>query len=61
MPSKRSAKPREVHVYVGTRKGGFRFRSDLRRKRGQIDGPFFSSWELTQLSRDPRGAICGRL
>ncbi|HXP47611.1 MAG TPA: hypothetical protein VN810_10070 [Terriglobales bacterium] len=54
MPAKKhTAKPREVHVYVGTRKGGFRFRSDLKRKRWQIDGPFFSSWEVTQLSRDP--------
>lgn len=48
------AKPREVHLYVGTRKGGFLFRSDLKRKKWKLEGPFFAGSEVTTLSRDPR-------
>ena len=39
---------------VGTQKGGFLFRSDLRRKNWKIEGPFFAGWEVNHLVRDPR-------
>lgn len=45
---------KEVHVLVGTRKGGFVFRSDLRRKNWKVEGPFFPSGEVTHLTLDPR-------
>jgi len=55
MPNRKSAgRPREVHLLVGTRKGGFIFRSDLRRKSWRIEGPFFMSTEVNHLIRDPR-------
>lgn len=56
MPQKRQGKAprkREVHLYVGTRKGGFIFRSDMRRATWKIDGPFFAGSEVTNLWRDP--------
>ncbi len=53
-PRKKTSRRREVHLYVGTRKGGFLFRSDLRRKRWGIEGPFFPSWEVNHLARDTR-------
>ncbi|HUS19858.1 MAG TPA: hypothetical protein VMZ25_09425, partial [Terriglobales bacterium] len=48
------AKAKEVHLYVGTKKGGFLFRSDLKRKNWKVEGPFFAGTEVTNLSRDPR-------
>jgi hypothetical protein len=45
---------KEVHLYVGTKKGGFLFRSDLKRKKWKIEGPFFAGSEVTNISRDPR-------
>ena len=45
---------REVRLYVGTRKGGFCFRSDQRRKNWIVDGPFFGGTEVNYLGRDPR-------
>ncbi len=45
---------KEVHLYVGTKKGGFLFRSDLKRKKWKIEGPFFAGSEVTNLSRDWR-------
>ncbi|MEO6119834.1 MAG: exo-alpha-sialidase [Terriglobales bacterium] len=48
------AKTKEVHLYVGTKKGGFLLRSDLKRKKWKVDGPFFAGSEVTNLSRDPR-------
>ena len=55
MPSnKRPSRATEVHLYVGTRKGGFLFRSDRRRKRWRIDGPFFAGWEVNHLAPDLR-------
>ena len=55
MPVKKKIKrTREVHVLVGTHKGGFRFRSDLRRRSWKLDGPFFAGAEVNHLTRDPR-------
>jgi photosystem II stability/assembly factor-like uncharacterized protein len=51
---KKSTPRKEVHLYVGTRKGGFLFRSDRRRKSWRVDGPFFAGWEVNHLQRDPR-------
>ena len=51
---KRSGHLTEVHLYVGTRKGGFLFRSNRRRKRWRIDGPFFAGWEVNHLAPDLR-------
>jgi photosystem II stability/assembly factor-like uncharacterized protein len=51
------AKPsrkRNVCLYVGTRKGGFLFRSGLRRQRWTIEGPFFAGWEVNHLMPDVR-------
>jgi len=47
-------RPKEVQLLVGTPKGGFIFRSDLRRKNWRIEGPFFTSWEVNHMVRDPR-------
>lgn len=58
MPGKRMTPSRAVHLYVGTRKGGFVFRSDLKRKSWHADGPHFPGWEVNHLVRDPRS---GRL
>ena len=49
---KKSARESEVHLTVGTRKGGFLFRSDQRRWRWRITGPFFPGWEVNHLIRD---------
>jgi photosystem II stability/assembly factor-like uncharacterized protein len=54
MPAKKTSRPRQVHLYVGTRKGGFVFSSDLRRKSWKINGPFFAGAEVNDLHRDPR-------
>ena len=54
MAKKKSGREREVHLLVGTRKGGFLFRSDQRRRRWQIAGPFFPGWEVNHLIRDQR-------
>ena len=51
---KKTTARKEVQLYVGTRKGGFLFRSDRRRKSWRVDGPFFSGWEVNHLQRDPR-------
>jgi hypothetical protein len=48
------AKAKAIELYVGTKKGGFVFRSDLKRKKWKITGPFFAGSEVTNLSRDPR-------
>ena len=50
----RTKKPKEIHLYVGTRKGAFIFRSDLKRKNWKIEGPFFAGSEVTTITRDPR-------
>ena len=54
MAKKKQGREREVHLLVGTRKGGFLFRSDRRRRRWQITGPFFPGWEVNHLIRDLR-------
>ncbi|MFQ5777288.1 MAG: exo-alpha-sialidase [Terriglobia bacterium] len=51
---KRPTRRREVHLLVGTRKGGFLFRSDRRRRTWRIEGPIFAGWEVNHLTRDPR-------
>lgn len=43
-----------IRLLVGTRKGAFLFTSDARRRRWQIDGPFFQGWEVHHLNYDPR-------
>lgn len=59
MPAKKkSARTCEVQLYVGTRKGAFLLRSDLKRKSWRVEGPFFGGWEVNHLMRDPRS---GRL
>lgn len=55
---KKASRHREVHLLVGTRKGGFLCRSDSRRKNWRVEGPFFPGWEVNHLTRDPRS---GRL
>lgn len=57
-PRPRSRANPGVELLVGTRKGGFALRSDLRRKTWRIDGPYFAGWEVNHLVRDPRS---GRL
>jgi photosystem II stability/assembly factor-like uncharacterized protein len=55
MPGKRkSPRPREVHLLVGTHKGGFLIHSNLGRKNWKVEGPFFPGWEVNHLIRDPR-------
>jgi photosystem II stability/assembly factor-like uncharacterized protein len=44
---------KEVQVLVGTKKGGFLLRSDLKRKNWEVDGPFFAGSEVTFLYRHP--------
>lgn len=50
----RARRRREVQLLVGTRKGGFLFRSDPRRQSWKLEGPFFAGWEVNHLMRDPR-------
>jgi photosystem II stability/assembly factor-like uncharacterized protein len=42
-----------VSVWVGTRKGAFRFRS-TNRKTWDVDGPHFKGWEVNHVAQDPR-------
>ena len=46
---------KEVRVLVGTRKGGFLFLSDLRRKNWKMEGPFFPGGEVTHLMASVNG------
>jgi len=50
----KKAKVRKVEVFVGTRKGGFLLRSDLKRKNWKVEGPFFAGTEVNCLCRDHR-------
>jgi photosystem II stability/assembly factor-like uncharacterized protein len=43
----------KITIWVGTRKGGFAFRSD-HRKRWDIEGPFFRGCEVNHIVQDPR-------
>ncbi len=45
---------KSCNLYVGTRKGGFIFSSNLNRKRWKLEGPFFAGQEVHHLVRDPR-------
>jgi photosystem II stability/assembly factor-like uncharacterized protein len=58
MPVKKPARARTIHLFVGTRKGAFIFRSDLRRKSWRIQGPFLTGAEINHFIRDQRtGAL----
>jgi hypothetical protein len=54
--SKSHAKPKaqEVVVLVGTRKGGFILRSDLRRKTWKLEGPLFPGMQVHHFISDHR-------
>jgi hypothetical protein len=52
MPFTRTRKSK-MTIWVGTRKGGFAFRSNDR-KRWDIEGPFFRGCEVNHLVQDPR-------
>ena len=54
MPRRQARWQDSVRLLVGTRKGAFVFKSDLRRRRWQIEGPFFKGWEVHHLNFDPR-------
>ena len=41
--------PEQVHIYAGTRKGGFTFTSDLKRKDWKISEPCHKGWEVNHL------------
>ncbi|MCI0519443.1 MAG: exo-alpha-sialidase [Chloroflexi bacterium] len=43
-----------VYVLVGTRKGGFIFRSDAARKEWQVSDMAFRSWRVMHMQLDPR-------
>ncbi len=43
-----------VNVFVGTRKGGFIFRSDLARQKWQQSDLMFKSWNVMHMQLDPR-------
>ena len=42
-----------VRVLVGTRKGAFILRSDGKRAQWDIDGPFFTGWEIYHIKGSP--------
>ncbi|HLF26211.1 MAG TPA: exo-alpha-sialidase [Anaerolineae bacterium] len=44
----------KVLVFVGTRKGGFIFSSDPRRKEWKVSGPHFKGWNVMHVTLDPR-------
>jgi len=44
----------KVLVIVGTRKGGFIFSSDAKRKRWEVGDIMFKSWNVMHLQMDPR-------
>lgn len=52
--NKKTSRPKEVRLYVGTRKGGFAFASNLSRKTWRTQGPFFAGGEVNYLGLDPR-------
>jgi len=57
-PRKRAASARKdkmkVVVLVGTRKGGFIFSSDRKRKEWTVSGPHFKGWNVMHINLDPR-------
>ena len=48
------ARAKAVYLYVGTRKGAFVFRSDLRRRKWTLENPLFRGWEVNHFMRDQR-------
>lgn len=42
-----------IRVLVGTRKGAFILTSDRKRKKWQVDGPLFASWEIYHINGSP--------
>lgn len=42
-----------VRLLVGTRKGGFILTSDEQRQKWEINGPFFSGWEIYHMKASP--------
>jgi photosystem II stability/assembly factor-like uncharacterized protein len=54
MAARVSGKSHEVVVLVGTRKGGFIFRSDLRRKGWKLEGPLFPGMQVHHFIADYR-------
>ena len=48
------AKESKVKVFVGTRKGGFIFTSDEKRKKWDVSELMFKSWEVMHMQLDPR-------
>ena len=57
----KKAKVRKVEVFVGTRKGGFLLRSDLKRKNWKVEGPFFAAPRSTASAATTVPASCGPL
>ncbi len=55
---RRASTPRKdktkVVVLIGTRKGGFIFTSDRKRKEWKMTGPLFKGWTLMHMNLDPR-------
>lgn len=45
---------RQVMVFVGTKKGGFIFSSDAKRKNWQVSHIHFKSWNVMHMQMDPR-------
>ncbi|MCL5611018.1 MAG: hypothetical protein M1485_00435, partial [Chloroflexi bacterium] len=45
---------KKVMVFVGTKKGGFIFSSDARRKKWQTSDIQFKSWNMMHMQMDPR-------
>jgi photosystem II stability/assembly factor-like uncharacterized protein len=43
----------EVRVLVGTRKGAFILTSDGKRRRWDVDGPYFAGWEIYHVKGSP--------
>ena len=46
--------PSKVMVFVGTRKGGFIFSGDTRRREWQVSDPQFKGWNVMHMRLDPR-------
>ena len=44
----------KVHVYVGTRKGGYVVESDKRRRKWSVLGPFHDGMDVFHMAPDPR-------
>ncbi|HZP94082.1 MAG TPA: hypothetical protein VFB20_14550 [Burkholderiales bacterium] len=56
--AKRSVRPGQVTLLVGTRKGAFIYRSDAARRKWQLDGPHFLGNIVNHFVLDPRDPDC---